>query len=41
MILGTMDVVFTQWLTGKVELDLQAITDEVYNILGHGLLLEQ
>lgn len=41
MILGTMDVVLTQWLTGKVELDLQAITDEVYDILGHGLLLEQ
>lgn len=41
MILGTMDVVLTQWLTGKVELDLQTITDEVYDILGHGLLMEQ
>jgi len=41
MILGTMDVVLTQWLTGKIELNLSAITDEVYEILGHGLLLER
>ncbi len=41
MILGTMDVVLTQWLTGRVEIDLNGMTEEVYQILGYGLLVER
>ncbi len=41
MILGTMDVVLMQWLTGNVEIDLHDLTEEVYQILGYGLLVER
>jgi TetR/AcrR family fatty acid metabolism transcriptional regulator len=41
MILGTMDIVLTQWLTEPEKINLPAITNEVYDILGFGLLLEK
>lgn len=41
MILGTMDVVLSQWLSDPDKINLAAITDEVYDILGFGLIMEQ